>query len=80
MLVQQAYYLEMLPHSGPAAFSYYQLTSMPFFSLQPQLRVSLQGCIVYLLLTHSTHIHKACCSAPYYLIIQNLFTLLLECE
>ncbi len=36
--------------------------------------------IVYLLLTHGTHIHKARCSALDYLVTQNLFTPLLEWE
>jgi hypothetical protein len=35
------------------------------------------ACIVYLLLTHGTHIHEAYCSVLAYLVTQNPFTLLL---
>jgi hypothetical protein len=51
-----------------------------FLSLQSKLRMSLQGCIVYLLLTYSAHTHKACCSDLAYLLTQNLFTRLLRRE
>jgi hypothetical protein len=45
MPVQQPNYLELLPHSGPAAFFYYQTHQHAgfFSSLQTKLRMSLQG-------------------------------------
>jgi hypothetical protein len=40
--------------------------------------MSLEECIVYLLLTHGMHTHEACYSVLAYLITQNPFTLLFE--
>jgi hypothetical protein len=83
MQVQHAYYhLNLLPHSGTTAFSSQQTHQLAgFFSFflpfQTQIRVSLQGSIVYLLLTYVMHTHKACHSALTYLITQNPFTPLL---
>jgi hypothetical protein len=44
--------------------------------------MSLQGCIVQLLLAYGTHIHEACSSALAlaYLVTQNLFSPLLGCK
>jgi hypothetical protein len=42
--------------------------------------MSLQGCIVYLLLMYGAHTHKACCSGIAYLITQSPFTPLLGRE
>jgi hypothetical protein len=47
------------------------------FSLKEKVMINM---IVYLLLTHGAHIHKACCSALAYDIPQNLFTPLLKCK
>jgi hypothetical protein len=60
----------------------FSLTSPParrflFLSLRTKLRMSLQGCIVYLLLTYSAHTHEACSSDLVYLVIWNPFTPLL---
>jgi hypothetical protein len=76
MLVQQPNYLEMLPLSGPAASFFYQTHQHAgFFSLQTKM--SLQGCIVHLLLTYGANTHKARSSDLVYLVTWNLFTLLL---
>ncbi len=82
MPVQQPKYLELLPHSGPAAFSCKQTHQHAgfFLSLGTKLRMSLQRFIVYLLLTYSAHTHKACCSDLAFLVTWSPFTLLLGCE
>jgi hypothetical protein len=48
-----------------------------FLSLQTKLRMSLQGCIVHLLLTYDANTHKARNSDLVYLVTWNAFTLLL---
>jgi hypothetical protein len=57
-------------------------TNMPvfFLSFRTKLRMSLKGCIVYLLLTYNADTHKACSSDLVYLVTQNPFTLLLGRE
>ncbi len=51
-----------------------------FLSLQTKLSMSLQGCIVYLLLVYSAKTHKACNSDLIYLVTPNPFTLVLRHE
>jgi hypothetical protein len=67
---------------APLCLSTYKPTSTPvfFLSLQTKLRMSLQGCIVYLLLTYGANTHKAHSSDPVYLVTRNPFTLLLGRE
>jgi hypothetical protein len=43
-------------------------------ALQTKLTMSLQGCIVYLLLTYGAHAHKAHSSDLVYLVTRNPFT------
>jgi hypothetical protein len=71
MPVQQPNYLELLPLSGPLRLSTNKTTSTPvFFSLQTKLRMSLQGCIVYLLLMYGAHTLEARCSDLAYLLLK----------
>jgi hypothetical protein len=62
----------------------YPLTNTParcfFLSLQTKLRMSLQGCIVYLLLMYGANTHEACSSDPVLLVTRNPFTPLLGRE
>ncbi len=72
--------LNCCPIQAPLRFPNNKPTSTQdfFLSLQTKLRMSLQGCIVYLLLTYSVHTHKAHCSDLAYLVTQSPFTLLLR--
>ncbi len=74
--------LNRCPFEAPLCFSTIKPTSTPIFilSLQTKLRMSLQGCIIYLLLTYGTNTHKACSSDLVYLITRNPFALLLGRE
>jgi hypothetical protein len=74
--------LNCCPFQAPLRFPPNKPTSMPvfFISLQTKLRMSLQGCIVYLLLTYSADTHKARSSDLVYLVTWNPFTLLLGCK
>ncbi len=64
---------------APLHFLTNKLTSTPvFLSFCTKLRVSLQGCNVYLLLRYSVHTHEACCSDLAYLITLSLFPPLLR--
>jgi hypothetical protein len=74
--------LNCCPCQAPLSFPNNIPTSTPgfFLSLRTTLRMSLQGCIVYLILTYGAHTHKACSSDLVYLVTRNLFTPLLRCK